>query len=330
MASTLEHTATARVGRPVRPAGILGLGTALPERVVTNAEVADRIGQTEEWIHRRTGITERRYAAPGTELSSLAADAGRAALLDAGVAGEDIDLVLVASFSQDSRMPNAAPVVANRLGATRAGAFDVGSACTGFVAALGTASALIGVGDVDTALVIGAEIISRHLDPHDRKTAMLFGDGAGAVVLRADGPGSIGPCVLGADGANAQLIVTDPEHEIIAMDGHETFRQALVRLPEASLAACAAAGLTLADIDLFIYHQANHRIIVSLIEKLALPAERVVDCIAEHGNTSAASVPLALGHARQAGQLRPGMTVLLAAVGAGFTWGATVIEWGRA
>jgi len=227
-------------------------------------------------------------------------------------------------------MPNAAPQVAHALGAGTAAAFDVGSACTGFLAALAAARGMLTSGAASNALVIGAEIMSRHVDPGDRNTAALFGDGAGAIVATAGAPGDLGPVVLGSDGAHSQLIVADRNTQLLAMDGHETFKQAVRRMAEASIAASEAAAVALADIDLYVYHQANTRILASLAERLALDPAKVVDAIASLGNTSAASVPLALSAARAQGRLRPGMRVLLAAAGSGFTWGASVVEWGLA
>src|ERR1039458_8309941 len=309
-------------------AGIVGLGSALPDRVVPNAEVTASIGVDDDWIVRRTGIRERRYAEPGARLSELAAAAARAALADAGMAGAEIDLVLVASCSQDSVMPNAAPQVAYALGAERAGAFDIGSACTGFLAALAAARGMLVSGAARNALVVGAEIMSRHVDPRDRNTAALFGDGAGAIVAAAGAPGELGPVVLGSDGSRAELIVADRETQLLAMDGHETFKQAVKRLAEASTAACEAAEVALGDLDLYVYHQANTRILATLTDRLGLDPAKVVECIATVGNTSAASVPLTLEQARTEGRLSAGMRVLLAAAGSGFTWGASVIEWG--
>lgn len=326
-------TTTTQLQPPTEPAptthaGIVGLGAALPERVVANAEVAAQVGVSEEWILKRTGIRERRYADPRSKLATLAAEAGLAALRDAGIAAGEIDLVLVASCSQDSIMPNAAPVVAHELGASGAGAFDIGSACTGFVSALATARGMLLTGGARNALVIGAEILSRHVDPLDRNTAALFGDGAGAVVCSAGGPGVIGPVVLGSDGARSELIYADRDSGILGMDGHETFKQAVTRLAQGTVDACERAAVALTEIDLFIYHQANSRILKTLSEHLALPAEKVLDAIAGVGNTSAASIPLALAAARREGRLHPGMRILLAGAGAGFTWGACVIDWG--
>jgi 3-oxoacyl-[acyl-carrier-protein] synthase III len=330
MSETLERAHSRELPDALVHAGIVGLGCALPPRVVPNAEISPSIGVAEDWIERRTGIRERRYAEPGARLAELAAAAGRAALADAGVSGAQVDLVLVASCSQDSVMPNAAPQVAHELGAQSAAAFDVGSACTGFLAALAAARAMLASGAAQTALVIGAEIMSRHIDPNDRNTAALFGDGAGAIVATAGAPGELGPVILGSDGAHAGLVVADRETQLLAMDGHETFKQAVRRLSEASLAASEAAGMPLRELDLYVYHQANTRILTSLTQRLALDPLKVVDAIATVGNTSAASVPLALEQARGDGRLSAGMRVLLGAVGSGFTWGASVVEWGIA
>jgi 3-oxoacyl-[acyl-carrier-protein] synthase-3 len=313
----------------LRTAGVIGLGTALPEHVVTNAEVGGRLGVDENWIVRRTGIHERRHADPAVRLVGLATEAGRAAIEDAGIDPVEIDLIIVATLSHELSTPNAAPLIAHALGASRAGGFDLGCACTGFVAGLATASAWIESGRAETALIIGAELMSRYIDPDDRRTAALFGDGAGAVVVTAGASGTIGPIVFGADGSCGEMITSNPETGAIIMDGHETFKQAVGRLTESSLEACRVAGIGLGDIDLFVYHQANGRITSAVGERLGLDPDRVVDCIAGFGNTSAASIPLALGHARGAGQLRPGMRVLLSAVGAGFTWGTVVVEWGE-
>jgi 3-oxoacyl-[acyl-carrier-protein] synthase-3 len=328
MSATFEQAQPSGTPTALVHAGIVGLGCSLPQRIVANAEISPAIGVEADWIERRTGIRERRYAEPGARLAELAAAAGRSALADAGVRGSQVDLVLVASCSQDSVMPNAAPQVAHALGAEGAGAFDVGSACTGFLSALAVARAMLVSGASQTALVIGAEIMSRHVDPRDRNTAALFGDGAGAIVVTAGGPGELGPVILGSDGSRAALVVADRETQLLAMDGHETFKQAVRRLAEASIAACDAAAVALGELDLYVYHQANTRILANLAERLELDPGKVVDAIATVGNTSAASVPLALEQARADGRLSSGMRVLLAAVGSGFTWGASVVEWG--
>ena len=307
---------------------IHGIGAALPDRVVANTEVAQRAGVTEEWIVARTGVRERRHVEEGQRLDELAADAGRRALEDAGLEADQIDLVLVATMAADELSPNAAPLVAHRLGAEQAGALDVGAACTGFLGALGLAAAQIESGRAERTLVIGADVLSRITDPTDRGTAALFADGAGAAVVAASSNGaSVGPVLLRADGGGAPAIRATHEERLIHMQGHDTFREAVRRLSESTLQAIERAGVSLDEIDLFVYHQANARILAAVAEKLGLDRARVIDCIDRYGNTSSATIPLALAEARERGLLSPGATVLLAAFGAGFTWGAGVIEW---
>jgi 3-oxoacyl-[acyl-carrier-protein] synthase-3 len=317
-----------RAPRQLRSAGIVGLGAALPERVVPNAEIAASLGVDSHWIERRTGIRERRYAAPGQRVSELATSAGRIALKDAGLDASELDMVLVATLASDEITPNTAPLVAHELGATRAAAVDVGAACSGAIAALAHATAWVEAGHARHVLVIGAEILTRYMDYEDRRTAPLFGDGAGALVVSAEADGEIGPFVLGSDGAAAPAIRATRERGVLEMDGHETFLMATHRLASSTVEVIELAGLTLADIDLFVYHQANSRILSSVADRLELPHERVFDCIASFGNTSAASVPLALNEAVRVGALAPGARVVLGAVGAGIVWGATVVEWG--
>ncbi|MBV9193013.1 MAG: beta-ketoacyl-ACP synthase 3 [Solirubrobacterales bacterium] len=310
-------------------AAIAAVAVSVPERVVGNAEVAENIGVSDEWIVRRTGIHSRRIAAPDERLDSHAATAGRAALAEAGLAPETLDLVLVATTTPEEIMPGAAPYVAHAIGAVRAGAFDIGAACTGFVSALAVGSAQIESGRARSALIVGADFMSRITDPHDRSTAAVFADGVGAAVLVAtDGPGRIGPIILGADGAGAGHIIVERSDSRIRMRGHETFREAVARLSLATMQAIHAADLRLEEVDLFVYHQANGRILSAVGERLGLPPDRVVDCIGEYGNTSAATLPLALHFSARQGRLSTGDRVLLGAFGAGFTWGATVVEWG--
>ena len=314
----------------LRRAGIAGLGAALPERAITSDAVAERLGVPSGWIERRTGIRERRHAAADARVSDLAAAAARSALADAGVDAAAIDLVLVATVAADEITPNAAPIVAHEIGATGAGAIDIGAACTGFISALTVGSGLIEAGRAHSVLVIGAEILSRYTDPDDRSTAGLFGDGAGAVVLvPAENGGSVGRTVLGSDGSAAPFIVAPRDTGVIQMDGHETFKRAVTTLAANTVETVAANDLELDDIALFVLHQANGRILSAVAEALGVTSDRMLDAIGELGNTSAASIPLALDEARQRGRLRDGDRVLLGAVGAGFTWGATVVEWGR-
>ena len=312
-----------------RTAGIVGLGTALPERRVSSAEVGELVGVTAEWIERRTGISERRYAAPGQRVSDLAADAGRIALSDAGVDATEVDMVLVATVAADEITPGAAPLVAYELGAVNAAAMDVGAACTGVIAGLAHATSWIEAGRGRHVLVIGAEILTRLTDFGDRRTAPLFGDGAGAMVVSLDADGQIGPFVFGSDGSRAGAIRATRERGLLEMEGHETFLQAVHRLSACTVEVVDHAGLTLEDVDLFVFHQANSRILTAVAERLEVPGERVFDCIAELGNTSAASVPLAVSLAVDNGALQPGARVVLGAIGAGLSWGATVVTWGE-
>jgi 3-oxoacyl-[acyl-carrier-protein] synthase-3 len=312
---------------PTRTATVLGLGHRLPDQIVSNGPIARRLGIDDEWIVRRTGVRTRRHVAPDERLSDLAAAAGRHALSDAGVEAADVDLVLVATMSADEITPNAAPLVAHALGARRAGAIDVGAACTAWLAGLSLAAAQVETGRAETVLVVGADVLSRLTNFDDRRTAALFGDGAGAVVVGPAGEGAIGPIELAADGGLAEAIVATHADRYLQMDGHVTFKIAVRVLAESTLAALARAGLELDDVDLFVYHQANARILRSVGEKLDIPPARIADYVGETGNTSAASIPLTLSLARADGRLRPGMKVLVSAVGAGFTWGAGVLEW---
>jgi 3-oxoacyl-[acyl-carrier-protein] synthase III len=314
---------------PVRPA-ILSVAAEVPSTTVTTAELAERLGVSEDWIVSRTGIRARPVAAPDDRLSEFAARAGSAALSRAGVDAADLDLVLVATLTQDSLMPNAAPVVAHAIGADRAGAIDLGAACTGFLSGLALGAAQIETGRAERVLLIGADFTTRIVDWEDKRTAPLFGDGVGAVVLApaAADVGAIGPIILGADGSGAPAIHIAHEDRKLRMDGPEVYRNAVARMSESTRAAVDGAGLTLEEIDLFVYHQANGRILRALAEKLQLPSERVVDVIENLGNSSAATLPLGLAAAEREGRLRPGARVLLSAFGAGYTWGAGVIEWG--
>jgi 3-oxoacyl-[acyl-carrier-protein] synthase-3 len=309
-------------------AGIASIASALPERRVTSAEIGARLGFDEEWVASRTGIRERRHAGPGETLASLASAAGERALSAAGIAADDLDLVLVATSTADERVPTASPLVAGALGAERAGTIDIGAACTGFVSALDLAAGAIESGRAEHVLVIGAERMSSVLDLDDPRTAGLFGDGAGAAVVVPGGRGAIGPIKLRADSQNSRLITASHEENLVRMDGRATFRNAVARLSEVTLEVTGEAGVEIEDIDLFVYHQANGRILTAVGERLALDPAKVVDSIAHHGNTSAASIPLALDQAQQDGRLADGARVLLGAFGAGLTWGACIVEWG--
>jgi 3-oxoacyl-[acyl-carrier-protein] synthase-3 len=315
----------------LRPAGIAAIAMATPSRVVDNAAIAAHLDVQEEWIESRTGIVERRHAVAGERLVDLAASAGLRALRRARLEPDEVDLVVVATTTPDDQLPNAAPLVAHALGIPAAGAFDLGAACTGFVAALGAAAGQVESGRSRTALVVGADLMSRVVDRGDRNTSVLFGDGAGAaVVTAAAGHGRIGPSVLHSDGSAADLVAIPRAEGVVRMHGQDTFRRAVTCLSEASVEATELAGIGLADIDLFVFHQANGRILRAVGDRLGLEQDRVVDCIARYGNTSAATVPIALCEAGAEGRLFPGARVLVGAFGSGLTWGATVVEWGSA
>lgn len=315
--------------RGERGAAIFSVAMAVPQRRVSNAEIAARIGVEEQWIEKRTGVRERPWAQEGERLTEYAARAGRGALQKAGIEAAELDLVLVATSSADEITPNAAPLVAGLVGASGAGAFDVGAACTGWLAGIATASGQIESGRARSALVVGADFLSRYLDLSDRDTAPLFADGAGAAVLgpASGSSGRIGPVVLHSDQAGAELIRLDRGGRI-AMRGPDTFREAVRALSDVSEEALAASGHALSDIDLFVYHQANSRIIRAVGARLGLDGERVPDYVGRFANSSTATLPIALSVAVAEGRLRPGDRVLVAAFGGGFTWGASVVEWG--
>ena len=317
-----------RVPRGTGGAAVASVGASLPAGVVDSAEIEARLGLAPGWIARRTGIRARHIAAPHERLDAHATAAAAIALERAGIDAADVDLVLVATSTADEVMPHAAPLVAQALGATRAGAYDVGAACTGFLSGLQSGAAIIEAGRAACVVVVGADFMSRVVDPMDRSTAVVFADGAGAAVLTDAGESRIGPIVLGSEGDTDGVIYVGREKQTIHMAGHETFKIAVARMSEATEQAAAAAGVELDEIDLFVYHQANSRILAAVGERLGLRSDRVVDCIEELGNTSAATLPLALEQSFATGRLHDGDRVLMGAFGAGFTWGATVLEWG--
>jgi 3-oxoacyl-[acyl-carrier-protein] synthase-3 len=312
-------------------AAIAGVAMALPGRFVSNEQIAAHLGVDPDWIAKRTGTSRRPWAAADDRLSALATEAARAALDRAEVDAREVDLVLVATSTADDITPNAAPLVAGLIGAERAGALDVGAACTGWLSALAMACGQIESGRARYALVVGADFLSRFLDVSDRDTAPLFADGAGAAVVAAtESPdGRIGPIVLRSDHSGSHLIrLSRGDH--IRMDGPESFRAAVASMVEVTDEALNAAGCRLDDIDLFVYHQANSRIIRAVGQRLDLPAERVVDYVDRFANASTATLPIALSVAQAEGRLEPGARVLLAAFGGGLTWGATVVQWSAA
>jgi 3-oxoacyl-[acyl-carrier-protein] synthase III len=311
----------------LRGAALGGVGLAVPERVVANAAIAERLGVDVHWIEKRTG-TDVRHVVDGERLDDLAAEAGRAALAQAEVDAAELDLVIVATTSAEEMSPHAATFVAGRLGAERAAAIDVSAACVGFLSALGLAVGTLEAGRARHALVIGADALSRYLDPGDRGSAMLFGDGAGAAVLRAvEGPSRFGPVVLGTDPAGGPLIRLGRDDLRIRMDGPEVYKRAVAVMTDVTREAVAGAGLALDDVALFVFHQANGRILRAVGQRLGLDEARVADYVGRYANTSAASLPIALATAAAEGRLHPGDRVCLAAFGAGLVWGGVVLEW---
>lgn len=311
-------------------AALVGVGHCVPERVVTNREIADHLGVAEDWLTSRTGTRERHVSGPEDRLEALAAAAAGDALKDAGIDAAEVDLVLVGTTSAQEMSPHAAPMVAADIGAKGAGAMDVSAACTGFLASLTMAAGLVEAGRARTVVVIGADALYRYLDKDDRGTAMLFGDGAGAVVLTAlEGPSRVGPTIHHSDGDGRGLISLEREERLIRMDGPTVYRYAVASMTDVTREALGESGWDVGDVDLYFYHQANARIIDAVGKRLHLPAERVVNVIGDFANTSAASLPIALSVARRDGRLRDGDRVLLSAFGAGMVWGAVVATWGR-
>jgi 3-oxoacyl-[acyl-carrier-protein] synthase III len=311
-------------------AALVGVGMAVPEQVTTNAAIAERLGVDEEWISRRTGTSQRHVAAPGQRLDEFAATAARAALAQAGVDAADVDAVLVGTTSAEEMSPHAAPLVAADIGASGAAAIDISAACTGFLSGLVMGAGMIESGRARAVLAIGADMLSRYLDRDDPQSAMLFGDGAGAAVLTAvEGGSRVGPAVLTSDGQRRELIRLARDELLIRMDGPTVYRHAVRLMTEVTEQAVRRAGLTVADIDLFVYHQANSRIIEAVGQKLRLDPARVVDVVGSFANTSAASLPIALAAADRDGRLHDGDRVLLAAFGAGLVWGGVVVTWGQ-
>ncbi len=320
-------------------ARILGTGSYLPERVVTNDELAQRIETSDEWIRERTGIGQRHVAAEGQTTVDLAEQAALRALEAAGVKASEIDLLILGTTTPDLVFPSSACLLQHRLGANGCAAFDVNAACSGFMYALGTANAMIRSGMAKKALVIGAETLTRMLDWDDRTTAVLFGDGAGAVVLEASEDAGILSTHLHADGGYGHLLATqvgvskgfkpgEPNAGLrIHMTGNEVFKVAVKTLDAVVEETLQANGLDKSDLDWLIPHQANLRIISATAKRLDMSMERVIVTVDRHGNTSAASVPLALDEAVRSGKVQRGELLLLEAFGGGFTWGSALIRY---
>lgn len=318
----------------------MGTGSHLPPRRVSNDELAGELAAagietSDAWITERTGIQARHFADAGVTSSDLAVPAAQAALAAAGRRAEDLDLIIVATSTPDMVFPSTACIVQHKLGVAGCPAFDVQAVCSGFVYALTVADSMIRAGAARCALVIGAEVFSRLLDFRDRTTCVLFGDGAGAVVMEAsDRPGVLA-CELHADGRHTGILCTPGAiaggrvigQPLLHMDGQAVFKLAVGVLDQVAQSVLDRAGRSAADVDWFIPHQANLRIMASTARKLGVPAERVIVTVDQHGNTSAASIPLALDHGVRQGRIRPGDTLLLEGVGGGFTWGAVLLDY---
>jgi 3-oxoacyl-[acyl-carrier-protein] synthase III len=324
---------------------IIGTGSYMPERVMTNDDLAKIVDTSDEWIASRTGIRARRIAAEGEATSDLASAAARKALEMAGVKPQELDLVIVATVTPDMFFPSTSCIVQKKIGAKNAVCFDISAACSGFLYAMQTARHFLNGGPLKTALVIGAEKLSSLINWQDRNTCVLFGDGAGAVVLRRDAspdaPGRVISSVMGSDGTLADLLKVPgggsalpvtPENvasrpNTIHMEGRETFKHAVTRMCRASEQALKEAGLTAKDVALVIPHQANARIISVIAERLGVPAERTFINLDKYGNTSAATIPVALDEANRSGRIKRGDVLLLVAFGGGFTWASAVVRW---
>ncbi|OAN98119.1 beta-ketoacyl-ACP synthase III [Sulfitobacter geojensis] len=317
---------------------VIGCGHYLPSRVVENAEFEATLDTNDEWIRSRSGIERRHFASEGETTSSMATAAAKAALKDAGLEADDVDAIVLATSTADFTFPSAATMVQDQLGMTRGYAFDVQAVCAGFVFALSNANALIVSGQAKRVMVIGAETFSKIMDWTDRSTCVLFGDGAGAVLLEAqDGTGDasdrgILATDLNSDGRHRELLYVDGGVSTgttgyLRMQGNQVFRHAVGKLAATATTAMERAGIAPQDVDWIVPHQANIRIIQGTAKKLGLPMEKVVVTVQDHGNTSAASIPLALSVGRERGQIKAGDMIVTEAIGGGLAWGAVVLRW---
>ncbi|HBU80138.1 MULTISPECIES: beta-ketoacyl-ACP synthase III [Paenibacillus] len=326
----------------LRPVGVIGTGKYVPEKILTNSDLEKMVDTNDEWIVSRTGIKERHIAAPDQATSDLAYEAAIKALESAGMTGSDLDLIIVATITPDSSFPSTACILQDKLGAKGAAAFDLSAACSGFVYGLATATSFIKSGMYNNALVIGADCLSRITDYTDRNTCVLFGDGAGAVIVGEVPEGrGFKSFDLGAEGAGGSLLqmegggsrlpasveTVENKKHYIYMNGREVFKFAVRVMGTATVEVLRKAGLERTDVDLFVPHQANIRIIQSAMQRLELPEEKVVVNVDKYANTSAASIPLALVEAAEEGRMKAGDTVLMVGFGGGLTWGASVLVW---
>ncbi len=308
---------------------ITGTGMALPQAELSNADLAVRLGVDEAGIFTRTGIRTRRIAGEDETTASLGTEAALGALKAAGVPAGDLDMVIVATSTPDYQMPSAASLVQTRLNAGRAGAFDLNAACSGFLYALAQGSALVEAGTAERVLVVGADTLTRVTDAADPKTSIIFGDGAGAVVIeKVDEPTRLGPFNLFSDGSLAPLLYIPPEEGVMRMRGREVYRHAVEGMAQAVCDILEASGYTIEDVDALVAHQANARILEAVANRLGLKEERVLSNIERVGNTSAASIPIELALASAGDLLADDDVVIVTAFGAGFAWGAGVVRWG--
>ncbi len=320
---------------------IVGTGLSIPEKILSNADLEKIVDTSDEWIRTRTGIVERRIAAPDVATSDMAHEASLRALQAASVDPDDIDAIIVATVTSDYLFPSTACLIQSSLGAKKAFAFDVSAGCTGFMYALKVGKAMIDAGNAETILVVGAETLSRIMDYEDRTTCILFGDGAGAVVMaRSEIPGILS-ISLGSDGDAWQLLYmpgggsripateesVKARHHYLKMEGSDVFKEAVKAMEAASIEAIRKADITNGEIDLFISHQANYRIMEAVRKRLDIPPEKVFMNVDRYGNTSSASVPIALDEAVKSGKIHQGDIILFSAFGAGFTWGSAVVRW---
>ena len=309
-------------------AGIIGLGTYAPENILTNHDLENRLDTSDEWIRTRTGIEERRIADGSIDTSDMAYEAAVQALKDASVTAEEIDLILVATVTPDKAFPSVACIIQDRLGARNAAAMDISAACAGFTYGIVTASQFIKSGDYRHILVVGVEKLSKITDWNDRNTAVLFGDGAGAVMMGEVGEDKgILSFELGSDGSGGKHL--EKAAEFITMNGREVFKFAVRQMGESSLNVLKKAGLTKEDVNFLIPHQANIRIMEASRQRLELPVEKMSKVIHKYGNTSSASIPIALCEEVEAGKIKDGDLIILVGFGAGLTWGAAAIRWGK-
>ncbi|MFJ7853039.1 beta-ketoacyl-ACP synthase III [Peribacillus frigoritolerans] len=309
-------------------AGILGLGRYLPDKIVTNADLEKIMDTSDEWIRTRTGIEERRIANDDIDTSDMAYEAAKAALKNAEISAEEIDMILVATVTPDQSFPSVACMIQEKLGAMKAAAMDVSAACAGFMYAMITAQQFIKTGAFKHVLIVGVEKLSKVTNWEDRNTAVLFGDGAGAAVL---GPVSDGKGVLsfelGADGTGGKHLLQ--EGDFIHMNGREVFKFAVRQMGESSLGVLDKAGLTKEDVDLLVPHQANIRIMEASRERLGLPLEKMTKTVHKYGNTSSASIPMALVEEMEAGRIKDNDLIVMVGFGGGLTWGAIALRWGK-